>query len=176
MYRNEEAWKTNRAKLSTRKCRIPRCQPLQSSMWLSIFRMSHLLGYLFDRRAQHNPRWSSWPLPCSRNASYVEVCHLFPPQPAFIIFTATRYFWKEGFREKGHVHWSHFLNHTLSEGLETAMKPFCYSGLSNSVSFLALNPSTTKHMWYFLYLFPEQRMFLLVSRKWWDILFPFLDS
>ena len=134
--------------------------------------------FLFDRRAQRAPRWSSRPQRCPRKASYAEVCHLFPPPRTFIIFTATRYFLMQGFWEKGHLNWSHFLNHrhTLREGLETAMKSFCFSVLSNSASFIALTPSTTKHVWYFLYFFLERRMFLLVSRKWWDILFLVLDS
>ena len=44
---------------------------------------------------------------------------------------------------KGHLYGSPFLNHrpTLREGLETAMKSFCFSGLSNSASFLALTHS-----------------------------------
>ena len=108
--------------------------------------------FLFDRRAKRAPRWSSWLQLCSRKASYAEVCHLFPPPPAFIIFTATRYFSMEEFWEKEHLHWSHFLSHkhTLRVGLKTAMKCFCFSSISNSASFLALTPSTTKHAWYFL--------------------------
>jgi hypothetical protein len=34
--------------------------------------------------------------------------------------------------------------------LKTAMKCFSFSSISNSASFLALTPSTTKHAWNFL--------------------------
>lgn len=148
----------------------PRCGSLsfECSIWTTTF--------LFDRWAQHAPRWSSWPQRCSRNASCAEVCHLFPPPPAFVIFTAIRYFWMEGFWEKRthalvvlsepqtHSPW----NSDNRDEILLFLRPLQFCFIS------CIHPVNDKKCVAFPAL--VSWTFLLGPSKWWHVLFPVLDS